>query len=195
MRTVAAASILAKVHRDALLASMHERYPGYGFAEHRAMRLRSISKRFGGSVRARSTAKGSCGSEIRCRYSGCMVRETGRNGRPQATGVGKDAEDAAAAYLAAVGMRVLARNVRGPGGETTSSPPTARRSSSSRSKRGRTARSARPWARVDARKRRRIRATAEEYLQFVAPLARGRFDVVTVEPSGVTLHRNAFGWP
>jgi ribonuclease HII len=33
--TVAAASILAKVHRDALLASMHERYPGYGFAEHK----------------------------------------------------------------------------------------------------------------------------------------------------------------
>ena len=124
-----------------------------------------------------------------------MVRETGRNGRRPATGVGKDAEDAAAAYLAAVGMRVLARNVRGPGGEIDIVAADGETIVFVEVK----ARSSRTFGSalgaVDARKRRRIRATAEEYLQFVAPHARGRFDVVTVEPSGVTLHRNAFGWP
>jgi ribonuclease HII len=33
--TVAAASIVAKVHRDALLVALHEQYPGYGFADHK----------------------------------------------------------------------------------------------------------------------------------------------------------------
>ena len=33
--TVAAASIVAKVHRDALLVALHDRYPQYGFAQHK----------------------------------------------------------------------------------------------------------------------------------------------------------------
>lgn len=33
--TVAAASIIAKVHRDALLVALDEQYPHYGFAEHK----------------------------------------------------------------------------------------------------------------------------------------------------------------
>jgi ribonuclease HII len=33
--TVAAASIVAKVHRDALLVELHERFPAYGFREHK----------------------------------------------------------------------------------------------------------------------------------------------------------------
>jgi ribonuclease HII len=32
---IAAASIVAKVHRDALLAALHEQHPAYGFAEHK----------------------------------------------------------------------------------------------------------------------------------------------------------------
>ena len=32
---IAAASIVAKVHRDALLAALHVQYPAYGFAEHK----------------------------------------------------------------------------------------------------------------------------------------------------------------
>lgn len=32
---VAAASILAKVHRDSLLVALHDRYPHYGFADHK----------------------------------------------------------------------------------------------------------------------------------------------------------------
>jgi len=33
--TVAAASIVAKVHRDALLVALHDRYPAYGFDQHK----------------------------------------------------------------------------------------------------------------------------------------------------------------
>jgi ribonuclease HII len=33
--SIAAASIVAKVHRDALMVQLHERYPGYGFAQHK----------------------------------------------------------------------------------------------------------------------------------------------------------------
>jgi ribonuclease HII len=32
---ISAASIVAKVHRDALLVALHERHPAYGFAEHK----------------------------------------------------------------------------------------------------------------------------------------------------------------
>lgn len=33
--SIAAASIMAKVHRDALLSALHEEHPAYGFAEHK----------------------------------------------------------------------------------------------------------------------------------------------------------------
>jgi ribonuclease HII len=33
--SIAAASVIAKTHRDALLDELHERYPGYGFTQHK----------------------------------------------------------------------------------------------------------------------------------------------------------------
>ena len=33
--SIAAASILAKTHRDAMMRELHERYPQYGFAAHK----------------------------------------------------------------------------------------------------------------------------------------------------------------
>ncbi|MEO6409381.1 MAG: ribonuclease HII [Burkholderiaceae bacterium] len=35
VRAIAAASILAKVHRDRLLVALHERHPQYGFCDHK----------------------------------------------------------------------------------------------------------------------------------------------------------------
>ncbi|MEO7245463.1 MAG: ribonuclease HII, partial [Rubrivivax sp.] len=35
VRAIAAASILAKVHRDRLLVALHDRYPEYGFCDHK----------------------------------------------------------------------------------------------------------------------------------------------------------------
>ena len=89
-------------------------------------------------------------------------------------------------------MRVLARNVRGAGGEadiiaddhgTIAFIEVKARSSSAYGS---------ALSAVDARKRRRLRAMAQDYLQVVAPHARARFDVLTVEHGGMTLHRNAF---
>jgi putative endonuclease len=111
---------------------------------------------------------------------------------PSTAALGQRAEDAAAAHLAALGMQLLQRNLRAPGaeidivardGETIVFVEVKARSSAAFGS---------ALAAVDARKRRRIRALAADYLQVVAPLARARFDVVTVEPGGVTLHRNAF---
>ena len=118
-----------------------------------------------------------------------------RLARGSTSATGKRAEDAAVAHVAALGMHVMARNVRGRGGEIDIV-----------AKEGETivfievkARSSHAFgsalAAVDARKRRRIRAIAEDYLQVVAPQARARFDVLTVEREGMTLHRNAFTWP
>ena len=39
--SIAAASILAKVHRDRLLCQLHERFPAYGFHSHKGYAARS----------------------------------------------------------------------------------------------------------------------------------------------------------
>ena len=105
---------------------------------------------------------------------------------------GRAGEDAAAEHLVALGYRIVRRNLRGPGGEidiVARDGPTvvfvevkARRSHRYGSALGA----------VDARKRARIRAIAADFLQFAAPHARARFDVVTVDGGEVRLHRGAF---
>ena len=105
---------------------------------------------------------------------------------------GRDGEDRASGFLTECGYRVLARNVRLPGGEIDAvclDGPTLvivevkRRDS-------RTFGSA--LRAVDARKRATLRRIAADYAQIVAPAATIRFDVVTLDGSQLTLHRNAF---
>jgi len=105
---------------------------------------------------------------------------------------GRAGEDRASAFLTECGYRVLARNVRVPGGEIDAvclDGPTLvvvevkRRDS-------RTFGSA--LRAVDARKRATLRRIAADYAQIVAPSARIRFDVVTLDGSHLSLHRNAF---
>jgi len=105
---------------------------------------------------------------------------------------GRRAEDAAAEFLTQSGYRVLARNVRVPGGEMDTvclDGPTlvivevkARDSRAFGSALGS----------VDARKRTTLRRAAADYAQIVAPGAKIRFDVVTLDGRRITLHRNAF---
>lgn len=106
--------------------------------------------------------------------------------------LGTAAEDCAAAHLRTLGFRILRRNLRGPGGEidivardgetVVFVEVKARRSRAYGSALGA----------VDARKRARIRAVAADYLQIFAPSARARFDVLTIEPGAIRLHRGAF---
>jgi putative endonuclease len=105
---------------------------------------------------------------------------------------GRWGEDRASSFLAARGYRILARNVRLPGGEIDAiclDGPTLvivevkRRDS-------RTFGSA--LGAVDARKRATLRRIAADYAQIVAPRAKIRFDVVTLDGRHLSLHRNAF---
>jgi len=43
--SIAAASVLAKVHRDRLLVELDAVYPGYGLARHKATARRNIWRR------------------------------------------------------------------------------------------------------------------------------------------------------
>ncbi len=105
---------------------------------------------------------------------------------------GRQGEDLASSFLRSHGYRILARNVRVPGGEIDAvclDGPTLvivevkRRDS-------RTFGSA--MRAVDARKRATLRRIAADYAQFVAPAAKLRFDVVTLDGPRLTLHQNAF---
>ncbi len=105
---------------------------------------------------------------------------------------GREGEDAAARFLEACGYRVVARNVRLPGGEIDLICLDGRSLVFVEVKRrdGRTFGSA--LAAVDRRKRRRLRALAADYAQIVAPSARIRFDIVTIDGNRLAVHRNAF---
>lgn len=105
---------------------------------------------------------------------------------------GRVGEDRAAAFLESVGYRVLARNVRVPGGEidvvcldgeTLVFVEVKRRNSKGFGS---------ALAAVGARKRATLRRIASDYAQIVAPAARLRFDVVALDGERLRLHRNAF---
>jgi putative endonuclease len=105
---------------------------------------------------------------------------------------GRDGEDVAAAFLVASGYRVLARNVRIGNGEidavcldgtTLVVVEVKRRDSHAFGS---------ALAAVDARKRATLRRIAADYAQIVAPSAKIRFDVVTLDGNRPRLHRNAF---
>ena len=109
-----------------------------------------------------------------------------------AKALGHAGEDAAADYLRSLGYAILQRNFRGPGGEIDI---IARDGAvivfvEVKARRSRAFGSA--LAAVDARKRRRIRALAEDYLQFFAPTMKARFDVLAIDGPTLRLHRGAF---
>ncbi len=101
-------------------------------------------------------------------------------------------EDRAAAFLADLGFRIERRNLRTPDGEIDI---VAREGDTLVfvEVKSRTNRSfGRALAAVDARKRARIRAIAEDYLQFFPTPAQVRFDVVAIDGAAIRLHRGAF---
>jgi putative endonuclease len=105
---------------------------------------------------------------------------------------GRAGEDAAVALLQAHGYRIIARNVRLPGGEidviardgdvVVFVEVKARAGASFGAAIGA----------VDGRKRTTLRALASDWLQIAAPRARARFDVVTFDRGRAQLHRGAF---
>ena len=105
---------------------------------------------------------------------------------------GRDAESAACEHLERIGYCILARNYRVAAGEidivareretVVFVEVKARKSSAFGS----------AVSAVDRRKRTRMRSAAEEFLQFHAPSAKARFDVVSFDRGRMRLYRNAF---
>ncbi|MBV8153609.1 MAG: YraN family protein [Candidatus Eremiobacteraeota bacterium] len=105
---------------------------------------------------------------------------------------GRAGEDRAAAFLEAAGYRVLQRNVRVPGGEIDVLCLDGATLVVVEVKRRDSATFGSALGAVDARKRATLRRIAADYAQIVAPSAKIRFDVVTLDGNRPTLHRNAF---
>lgn len=110
----------------------------------------------------------------------------------QTSDKGRAGEDRAAAFLTRNGYRILARNVRLPGGEIDAVCLDGRTLVIVEVKRRDTASFGTAIRAVDHRKRATLRAIAADYAQVVAPNAKIRFDVVTLDGNRLSLHRNAF---
>jgi putative endonuclease len=105
---------------------------------------------------------------------------------------GRRGEDLAAAFLTERGYKVIARNVRVPGGEIDLVCVESGVLVFVEVKRREGASFGSALSAVDARKRRKLRVIASDYAQIVAPMARVRFDVVTIDGNRIAVHRNAF---
>jgi putative endonuclease len=106
--------------------------------------------------------------------------------------LGRTGEDAACAYLSTLGLRIIRRNFRSPDGEIDIVAQDGETIVFVEVKTRDTRSFGSALSAVDARKRRRLRAVAADFLQFFAPKAKARFDVLTLDGGRMTLHRNAF---
>jgi putative endonuclease len=106
--------------------------------------------------------------------------------------LGRAGEDAAVALLEHHGYRIVARNVRLPGGELDIIAREGDVLVFVEVKARGSAGYGRALGAVDARKRAKLKALASDWLQIAAPRARARFDVVTFDAGRPALHRGAF---
>ena len=107
-------------------------------------------------------------------------------------GTGAAGEARAAQYLIENGYLVVQRNVRLPGGEIDLVCRDGDTVVFVEVKRRDTRSFGSALGAVDARKRATLRKLAADYLQFMAPAAQARFDVVTLDNGRISLHKNAF---
>lgn len=105
---------------------------------------------------------------------------------------GRDGENRAAAFLQSSGYEIVRRNVRVPGGEIDLVCRDGGTIVFVEVKLRDSRRFGSALAAVDARKRATLRRIAADYMQFVAPGAAFRFDVVALDGNRLTLHRNVF---
>ena len=182
---IAAASIVAKVARDRLMAELDGRYPGYDFARHK-----------GYPTRAHIEALERLGpSPVHRRYFGPVRRllEVGHPPDPRAR-VGRAGEASARRFLEERGYRVEAVNYRCPLGEIdiiawdretlVFAEVRTRRSGSFGA----------PEESVTSAKRRHLIAAAQHYLQERDIAPEWRIDLVIVRPGavpGISMLQNA----
>lgn len=169
---IAAASVAAKMHRDALMRELDARYPGYGLAQHKGYaspaHLAAITRYGPSPVHRRSF------SPMRAE----LLPATPPTPRAQ---LGAQGEEIAAAHLARAGLRVVARNFRTRRGEVDIVAQDGETLVFVEVRTRRTASFGSPEESVTARKRRRIVLAAQQYLQEHGLEARPwRVDVAAV---------------
>lgn len=111
---------------------------------------------------------------------------------PNNSSAGRGGEDRAAAYLEEHGYNIVQKNVRLPGGEIDLVCKDGETIVFIEVKLRNTATFGSALQAVDRKKRATLRRLASDYLQFIAPTARARFDIVALDGDRITLHRNAF---
>lgn len=105
---------------------------------------------------------------------------------------GRAGEDRATAYLIEHGYCIVQRNVRLPGGELDLVCKDGETIVFIEVKLRTTGAFGSALTAVDRKKRATLRRLASDYLQFIAPGARARFDIVALDRDRITLHKNAF---
>ena len=173
--SIAAASVIAKVTRDRMMADYDRLYPGYGFAEHKgygsARHLRALRDLGPCPIHRRSFAPVGEGTPP---FEGDGRKQVGRRG-----------EEIAVALLAQKGYAILDRNFRGGGGEIDVIALRGEVIAFVEVKTDLAGGFGGPAVRVDEEKQRRMARAAEMYLHLrgcgdLAP----RFDVIAVELKG-----------
>ncbi len=101
-------------------------------------------------------------------------------------------EARAAAFLRSCGFSIVATNVRLPGGEIDLICKDGEQIVFIEVKFRTTNAFGSAITGVHPRKRATLRRLAADYLQFFAPTARVRFDIVAIDGDRIALHRNAF---
>ena len=180
--SIAAASVLAKVTRDRIMAAFHREFPEYGFADHKgygsARHLRAL--RIHGPCRIHRQSFNGVGPAARAGNARDPDRRIA-NVQTRLPWAGKRGENAAAAMLARSGYRILHRNYRAAGGEVDLIAATGRTLAFVEVKTTAAPGFGPPETRVTLNKQRQIVRVARAYLQRypdsgMAP----RFDVITV---------------
>ena len=111
--------------------------------------------------------------------------------QPNST-TGRQGEERAATYLLAHGYDIVQKNVRLPGGEIDLVCKDGETIVFIEVKLRYSSTFGSALAAVDRKKRATLRRLASDYLQFIAPGARARFDIVAIDGPRIRLHKNAF---
>lgn len=173
--SIAAASVIAKVTRDRMMADYDCLYPGYGFAEHKGY----------GSARHLQALRDLGPCPIHRRSFAPVGEGQGASGEDGRVRVGRQGEEIAVALLKEKGYAILDRNFRGGGGEIDVIAARGDVIAFVEVKTDRAGGFGGPALRVDEEKQRRMARAAEMYLHLrggggLAP----RFDVVAIELKG-----------
>ncbi|MFC1628093.1 ribonuclease HII [Gemmatimonadota bacterium] len=179
-RAIAAASVIAKVERDARMVELDAEYPGYGFAAHKgygtAQHMEALARLGQSPVHRRSFI-----------HTGDQVELMPRDDRESSWEWGKRAEEMVAREYAESGYQIEFRRWRGGGGEIDLVCRRGDELIIVEIKASRSSFAGSPLGWLDRGQRRRLRSAATELLRQMADDSRPvqiRFDLAAVVDDG-----------